>query len=109
MKRIIISIFSVGFILLFGMLFGIQLVSDELGMFQPVPMEMSISQTDNQEKDDIPYSELVDKANKAGNVGRFNFFSDLGESIANGLNHVSRACLSRMISFIHYLNGGTLG
>lgn len=102
-KRMMISTVAVGLFILFGILFGIQLVSEEVGMFQPVPLTIETPQTDHQQ--DSVYLELVNKADKAGDIGRFNFFSDLGEGIANGLNQISRAGLSRMISFIHHLNG----
>ncbi|GAE31685.1 hypothetical protein [Halalkalibacter hemicellulosilyticus] len=102
MKRALLSIAVVSLFLLFGILLGVQLVSEELGIDKPIPLEMNQIETKLQNES---YEEIVDKGEKVEEIGRFNFFSDLGEGIATGLNKLSRACLSRMVSTIYYLNG----
>ncbi|MCK0471610.1 hypothetical protein [Halalkalibacter sp. APA_J-10(15)] len=102
MKRALLSIAVVGLFLLFGILLGVQLVSEELGIDKPIPLEINQIETKLQNE---TFEELVNKGEKVEEIGRFNFFSDLGEGVANGLNKMSRACLSRMVATIHYLNG----
>ncbi|PAM93518.1 hypothetical protein B4N84_17505, partial [Flavobacterium sp. IR1] len=51
-------------------------------------------------------SQLVEKRQKAEDVGRFNFFSELGTGVAEGANRISRMALTQVMTFVHeVLNG----
>jgi hypothetical protein len=104
-----VSLISI--LLLLGALFGVQLMNEELGISQPIPLqvekeEASPSPTRNVNEQPMTKNELVEKRQSVEEVGRFNFFSDLGNHIAAGLNYVSRAVLSQIMSFVdNVLNG----
>ncbi|MDV2683065.1 hypothetical protein RYX56_01610 [Alkalihalophilus lindianensis] len=102
--------------LLLGSLFGVQHMNEELGITKPVPLEIKTDQSDDSVKPVVQSgatktqvdakSELIDKRQKAEDVGRFNFFSELGSNMAEGANRLSRLALSQVMAFVHeVLNG----
>ncbi|MCL7747280.1 hypothetical protein [Halalkalibacter alkaliphilus] len=109
MKKFIVKILVIGLLLFLGALFGVQLMNEELGISHPVPLQVEkeeASATINVKEQTITKNELVEKRQSVEEVGRFNFFSDLGNHIAAGLNYVSRAVLSQIMSFVdNVLNG----
>ncbi|WP_100372231.1 hypothetical protein [Bacillus sp. FJAT-45037] len=102
--------------LLLGSLFGVQHMNEELGITTPVPLQLKATsekqaaQTDigpaKDELNVLSKSELKEKRQKVEEVGKFNFFSELGSTVAEGANRLSRTALSQVMSFVHeVLNG----
>jgi hypothetical protein len=114
-----VRISIIGILLLLGALFGVQQMNEALGISQPVPLliekkesspevkQSTSSKVDSKvEAGPTPKIELVEKRKTAEEVGRFNFFSDMGNYIAEGMNYVSRSLLSQVMSFVNnVLNG----
>ena len=118
MKKFAVRISLIGLLILLGALFGVQMMNEELGISQPVPLV--VEKTENKskdaretasesEEDATPEKELVDKRKKQEEVGRFNFFSDMGSHIAEGMNYASRSLLSQVMSFVNNVLNGNGG
>ncbi len=90
-------------------------MNEELGISQPVPLVVEKNekkvidqktQVNELEIGTPSKDELAEKRKKVEEVGRFNFFSDMGSYIAEGMNQASRSLLSQVMSFVnHVLNG----
>lgn len=103
-----ISLFGV--FLLLGALFGVQHMNEELGISQPEPLTFEQKQGESPQLGKVKMSgnkyELAEKRQRVEDVGRFNFFSEMGSHLAEGVNRGSRAFLSQIMSFVHnVLNG----
>lgn len=116
-KKLVFVIMFILVTLLLGSLFGIQHMNEELGITKPVPLELKESEaagvpsepeviSAKKEQPADPKSQLVEKRQKAEDVGRFNFFSELGTGVAEGANRISRMALTQVMTFVHeVLNG----
>ncbi|WP_088102533.1 hypothetical protein [Halalkalibacter urbisdiaboli] len=111
MKRFVAIFISIVLLLFLGSLVGMQHMSEELGLSQPEPLFV---QTDGEkvqpeqrpEPSPKPMEELKQKRQKVEEIGRFNFFSDIGGQLAESLNVASRSLLSQIMTFVHQtLNG----
>ncbi|GAE26943.1 hypothetical protein JCM9140_3053 [Halalkalibacter wakoensis JCM 9140] len=106
MKKLVVKGSFIGIILLLGALFGVQMMNEHLGVSQPVPLQNENNEEVKNEIEQPKKNELVEKRQQVEDVGRFNFFSDLGNHIAGGFNYISRAVLSQIMSFVdNVLNG----
>ncbi|KHF41918.1 hypothetical protein [Halalkalibacter okhensis] len=109
MKKLMVRISLIGLLLLLGALFGVQLMNEELEITQPIPLQIEQDETSSTAKEvehQTTTNELVEKRKTVEEVGRFNFFSDLGNHLASGLNSISRAVMSQIMSFVDdVLNG----
>ncbi|WP_332690852.1 hypothetical protein [Halalkalibacter lacteus] len=113
MKKLVVRMFVISLLLLLGALFGVQQMNEKLGISQPEPLVVLKKQEGKQieskkgnELVQKQQNELVEKKQTVEEVGRFNFFSDMGNAIADGMNYGSRAVLSQIMSFVdNVLNG----
>ncbi|MDT8862891.1 hypothetical protein N0O92_22210 [Alkalihalobacillus sp. MEB130] len=108
MKKMVVKVSVIGLLLLLGALFGVQVMNEERGISQPLPLQVEQEErnTASAEVHTVAINELAEKRQTVDDVGRFNFFSDLGNHLAGGLNYVSRAILSQIMSFVDdVLNG----
>ncbi|TWI56387.1 hypothetical protein [Halalkalibacter nanhaiisediminis] len=114
MKKLVVMTSFMGVLFLLGALLGVQHMNEELGISQPEPLPIEQkqeepvqqNQTENQNQGAVKKDELVEKKQRVEDVGRFNFFSEMGSSLAEGANRASRAFLSQVMSFVHnVLNG----
>lgn len=87
---------------LFGALSGIQMVNEELGRATVVPLTVE----ENEEQAEERVLELIEKKEKLAEIGSFNFFSDLGDFIADLAYEASRAVLVKIMSFVHDIING---
>jgi hypothetical protein len=95
----------IGLLLLLGALFGVQQMNEGLGISQPEPLVVQ-KQQEVKTVEPKMSNELVQKKQTVEEVGRFNFFSDMGNALADGMNYGSRAVLSQIMSFVdNVLNG----
>ncbi|GAE33349.1 hypothetical protein [Halalkalibacter akibai] len=112
MKKLVVRIGVIGILILLGALFGVQQMNEALGISQPVPLLIETKETqpkkEKLEKEESPNTklELVAKKETVEKVGRFNFFSDMGNSIADGFNFLSRSLLSQVMSFVNNILNG---
>ncbi len=80
-------------------------MNEELGLSEPKPLTLVNKQGENEEsKADI--SELIDKKERIEEVGSFNFFSDLGNFVADHVYEMSRSLLTQLMSFVHHVLNG---
>ncbi|WP_227934902.1 hypothetical protein [Alkalihalobacillus deserti] len=118
MKKLVVRISIISLLLLIGASFGVQVMNEELGISWPVPLiveetENSSSAEDKAvDKSKIVITskiELAEKSQKVEEVGRFNFFSDMGSYLAEGMNYASRSLLSQVMSFVNNVLNGNGG
>ncbi len=99
-------------LLLAGALFGVQQMSEILGISEPEPITILKQKPQKevahkQEKEPV-IEELKAKQQKANEVERFNFFSELGKKLGEALHQLSRAGLSQLLTLFHdVLNGAS--
>lgn len=105
MKKLVVVFVSVGLLILLGSLFGVQQMSEELGISQPVPLLIEKEQQE-EKATQVKQSELEVKSQKIEETGRFNFFSEMGSDLAKGFNYVSRAMLGQVMTFVHQVLNG---
>ncbi|MBP3951321.1 hypothetical protein [Bacillus suaedae] len=106
MKKLVVIFVSVGLLILLGSLFGVQQMSEELGISQPVPLLIEKEQQQEEKATQVKQSELEVKSQKIEETGRFNFFSEMGSDLAKGFNYVSRAMLGQVMTFVHQVLNG---
>ncbi|MET3504859.1 hypothetical protein [Halalkalibacter oceani] len=112
MKRLMIQVSVIGTILLLGALAGVQYMNEQLGISQPVPLSSPeiVAQETAVEAPSLSRQELTAKYARVEEVGRLNFFSEMGTSLADGMNKLSRSFLSQVMAFVRQgLNGEEAG
>ncbi|NEU31638.1 hypothetical protein GN156_12770 [bacterium LRH843] len=106
MRKLVGMIFLVIVLFLLGSFFGVQQMNEDLGISQPVPLPLLDKEDSVPKQNLVKNNELVEKRERIEEVGRFNFFSEMGSSVAEGANQAGRAFLSQIMSFVHnVLNG----
>ncbi|BAB05060.1 hypothetical protein P4637_02860 [Halalkalibacterium halodurans] len=92
-----------------GALFGVQQMNEHLGLSEPEPLVIEERPEKQREPSDERLQEtmeLAEKQERNVETGQFNFFSALGEALANGVNQGTRFVLATLSSWFHdVLNG----
>lgn len=107
-KRLMIQVIVIGTVLLLGALAGVQYMNEQLGITQPVPLSVpeDVLQENAAEAPSLSNQELTAKYERVEEVGRFNFFSEMGTSLADGMNKLSRSFLSQIMAFVRQVLNG---
>ncbi len=86
-------------------------MNEKLGISQPSQLLIEDSKTKDPDKSSVSSiskkgEDLKQKRQKVEEIGKFNFFSDLGTQLSEGLHALSRAALSQIMSFVHQVLNG---
>lgn len=103
MKKVLLVGLFLGILFMFGTLTGVQLMSEEQGKSEVVPL--LIEEEIEEERVD-KMKEIKEKKEKVDAIGTFNFFSDLGKFVADAFYEISRNVLKEMMLFVHHVLNG---
>ncbi|MCM3761531.1 hypothetical protein M3212_12120 [Alkalihalobacillus oceani] len=108
MKRLMVQVIVTGTILLLGALAGVQYMNEQLGITQPVPLTVpeNVPEETEAAAPSLSKQELAAKYERVEQVGRLNFFSEMGTSLADGMNKLSRSFLSQIMAFVRQVLNG---
>ncbi|KGA98457.1 hypothetical protein AJ85_02745 [Alkalihalobacillus alcalophilus ATCC 27647 = CGMCC 1.3604] len=108
------------FVLLFGVLAGVQYMNEQAGRSIPVPLNISTETNVSKESTTQTPStvvtesrqtvnatnDLIEKKERAKEVGNFNFFSDLGGYLSSSFHKMCRSTLEAVMGFVHHMFTG---
>ncbi|MBM7838075.1 hypothetical protein JOC54_001306 [Alkalihalobacillus xiaoxiensis] len=93
-----------GISLVFGLIMGVQLMSEYAGLNEPKPLQIQESTVEKQhEVPVVDQTELAEKeplTTARETKGMSNFFSDLGSTFATGVENTTRSGLEKVVGAV---------
>lgn len=105
MKSITIIAVVMGFIFLIGAMLGVQLMNEQLHLSKPTPLVIEDDIVDRESVSEIKL-ELAEKSNRSNQAQSTNFFSEMGNFVADKGNRMGRAFLSKIVTFVRVILNG---
>ncbi|WP_413380116.1 hypothetical protein [Alkalihalobacillus sp. 1P02AB] len=120
MKKMFGFVLAFLFVLLFGVLAGVQYMNEQAGRSVPVPLNIKTetneskvattqtpSATVTESVQNVnAANDLIEKKERAKEVGNFNFFSDLGGYLSSSFHKMCRSTLEAVMGFVHHMFTG---